>query len=113
MDKNTKGFVYIFSDTLNEGVFKIGVTKGSLEKRIKKLQTGNPGEIFVCNSYQTDIPFFIEKHLHFRYDYKREHGEWFRLTDEEVLNFKKTCKEIEEMRESMKDNYFFKKMKLK
>ena len=113
MDGNKKGYVYIFSDSYNEGVFKIGVTKGTLERRIKKLQTGNPSEIFVCNSYQTEIPFFIEKQLHFRFAHKREVGEWFRLTDEEVLSFKDICKEIEDICNTMKDNYFFKKLKLK
>lgn len=108
-----KGYVYLLCDTLNEGVYKIGVTKGSLENRIKKLQTGNPGEIYLCDSHETDIPFFIEKHLHLRFSSKKEIGEWYRLTNEESLSFRKICNEIEEMYEIMKDNFFFKKLKIK
>ena len=53
--------VYLLGDWTRNGVYKIGVTRGDLNKRIKKLQTGNSGEIFVCQKYTTDYPFFIEK----------------------------------------------------
>ena len=36
-----KGYVYLLGDFEKEGAYKIGVTRGTIERRIKKLQTGN------------------------------------------------------------------------
>jgi len=104
-----RGIVYLLGDSLNEGVFKIGVTRKKIEDRIKKLQTGNAGEIYLVDYYETDTPFFLERDLHKRYNYKKENGEWFNLSLDEMKNFKKRCQEIEEMIKALKDNPFFPK----
>ena len=49
-----KGYVYLLTDG---EFFKIGVTRGSIEKRIKKLQTGNPDNIVIVNYHLTEYPF--------------------------------------------------------
>lgn len=110
MGKNGKyGYVYLICDPEEKGKFKIGVTRGSIEKRIKSLQTGNPNEIFICKYFKTVDPYFFEKQLHFRYrDYKAK-GEWFELGSDEIEKFETYCKQISEMYESLKDNPFFKK----
>lgn len=108
---NKKGYVYLLADGLKENIYKIGVTRGSIENRIKKLQTGNAGEIYICRYYQTDIPFFIEKHLHLQFFSKKIKNEWFLLTAEDVLDFSNKCNKIEEMYNSLQDNYFFAKNK--
>lgn len=108
-----KGVIYLLCDSNTEKVYKIGVTRGSLDKRIKKLQTGNCGEIYVADYYESEIPFYIEKCLHRRYFPKQVLNEWYQLDLEEVLAFKQTCKEYEEIAESLKDNPFFKFDKLK
>lgn len=112
-DEENKGYVYLLGDWEKEGIFKIGVTKGTLERRIKKLQTGNSGEIFVCSAFQTKHPFFIEARLHDKYQSKKILNEWFELTNEEALNFKKTCQEIEDLISFMQENnpFFPKKIK--
>ena len=46
------GYVYLLADGLNDGIYKIGVTTGSIENRIKKLQTGNAGEIYICRKHK-------------------------------------------------------------
>jgi len=107
--RKEKGYVYLLGDWEKEGSYKIGVTRGSLERRMKKLQTGNPGEIYLCSYYETFYPFFLEKTLHLRFAAKRILNEWFALTFEDVNNFKKTCEEIEEMIDILKDNPFFMK----
>lgn len=112
MEKD-KGFVYLLCDGLNEGLYKIGVTRGTIEGRIKKLQTGNPGEIYLCRYYHTKIPFFIEKHLHSKFFGKKELNEWFNLSTEDVFSFEDTCRQIEDMYNSLEDNIFFKKLKRK
>lgn len=107
--RREKGYVYLLGDWEKEGAYKIGVTRGSLERRIKKLQTGNSGEIYLCRYYETEYPFFLEKTLHFRFYNKKIMNEWFLLSFDDVINFKKTCKEIEDMIDDLKDNPFFKK----
>lgn len=110
MEKNgEEGCVYLLGDWEKEGMYKIGVTKGSLERRIKKLQTGNPGEIYLCRYYKTKHPFFLEKTLHSRFLAKKVLNEWFSLTFEDIVNFEKICKEIEDMANALKDNPFFQK----
>lgn len=106
---NKKGYVYLLADNLKEGIYKIGVTRGTIENRIKKLQTGNAGELYMCKYYQTNIPFFVEKHLHLQFFSKNVKNEWFELSDEEVLDFYNRCAKIEEMYMALEDNYFFNK----
>lgn len=103
-----KGFVYLICDNKNE-VFKIGLTKKPIEKRIKELQTGNSTELFVTSFHETDYPYLIESILHRMYRKNNVLNEWFELDDKDVINFNKTCNELEERIEVMKDNPFFKK----
>ena len=53
------GSVYLLGDSEKEGIFKIGVTRGDIQKRIKKLQTGNGGEIYLLSYYETEHPFLM------------------------------------------------------
>jgi hypothetical protein len=103
------GSVYLLSDSEKDNIYKIGVTRGDINKRIKKLQTGNCGEIFLVSFFETDQPFLMEKMLHTRYFGKKVLNEWFELSSEDVLNFKKTCSEIQENIDALQDNYFFQK----
>lgn len=103
------GVVYLLADSLKEGYYKIGVTKGSVEKRIKKLQTGNAGEIYLVNSFETDHPYVMEKILHTKYFGERKIGEWFELGLDDVTGFEENCKKIQETINALKDNYFFQK----
>ena len=110
MTKNGKdGYVYVICDPQNEGLFKIGVTRGDIQKRLKSLQTGNPNEIFLCKYFETDDPYFFEKQLHFKYRDYNTTGEWYDLTSELLEKFEEYCQQIAEMYESMKDNPFFNK----
>lgn len=103
------GTVYLLGEFGNDGVYKIGVTTGKVENRIKKLQTGNSGEIYLINSYQTEYPFVMEKMLHTKYYSDRKKGEWFELPIEEIFKFTETCDKIQKNINAIKENYFFKK----
>lgn len=103
------GSVYLLGDWEKIGVYKIGVTRGDVNKRIKKLQTGNSGEIYLVSHYETDFPFLMEKMLHDKFFSKNVRNEWFELSDEDAVAFKKYCEEISEIIEALKDNYYFKK----
>lgn len=106
---DSKGYVYLLCDLDRERTYKIGVTRGDINKRIKKLQTGNAGEIHLVNYHKSEKPFFIEKKLHLFYNKTNIRNEWFTLTDEEAMNFKNNCLKAEEIYEALKDNPFFKK----
>lgn len=95
------GNVYLLMSTDSDGekeLFKIGITKSSIEKRIKSLSTGNPNKIILINSYTSKNYKDIEKWLHSRYSLNKtiSKNEWFVLTDEQVINFVETCKKIDE-----------------
>ena len=98
-----KGYVYLLTDG---EFFKIGVTKGSIEKRIKKLQTGNPNNIAIVNYHLTEYPFKIESALHARHSHQRINNEWFNLTPYDIKNFKKECEQLDYMFTKIKDNPF-------
>lgn len=99
-----KGYVYLLTDG---NFFKIGVTRGSIDKRIKKLQTGNPDDIVIVQYHQTEYPFKMEKLLHTRHNHQRVNNEWFDLSLEDIKNFKAECKDIDEMFQALKENPFF------
>ncbi len=104
--KLMKGYVYLLTDG---EYYKIGVTRGDIEKRIKKLQTGNPYDIVVVDYYCTKHPFKIEQMLHARHSHQRMKNEWFELPDNSVKNFRKECEKMEEIISSLQSNYFFNK----
>jgi hypothetical protein len=102
--------VYLLGDSGQDGIFKIGVTKGEIENRIKQLQTGNGSEIYLVNFYETQYPFFMERALHARFNPQKKKNEWFILSAQDVIDFKKTCMKIEENAKALKNNPFAKKM---
>lgn len=92
------GFVYLLkTESIEYDVlYKIGVTKGKVMDRVKKMLTGNPNGIELIGYYSTEIsPFTLEKTLHGRYSAFRVNGEWFNLEYNEVLNFIDNCKHFE------------------
>lgn len=107
------GFVYLIGDKERFGYYKIGATRGNVNRRLKALQTGNSGELYIEKIHETDKPFVVENLLHNRYSYKQAINEWFELGLEDVSNFQEICDNIEETIEIMKDNPFFKKKYLK
>ena len=103
-------YVYLLGDSGQDNTFKIGVTRGSVEKRIRQLQTGNGEEIYLVNFYETDYPFFIERLMHNKFYAKQKRNEWFNLDVEDVVKFRDHCKAFEDTASSLKDNPFSKKL---
>lgn len=96
-----KGYVYLLTDG---EFFKIGVTRSSIEKRIKKLQTGNADTISIKQYYQTDIPFKLEKALHTMHANQRVNNEWFSLSLDDVTNFTDECQNLESKLKVLSEN---------
>ena len=99
------GFVYLICDGEH---FKIGVTTGTLEKRLKQLQTGNPNELWISKSYKTDTPFKVEQMLHIKFKINKIKNEWFELDAYNVVHFTEVCEKIQIIVDSLKDNPYIK-----
>lgn len=87
-----KGKVYLLANW-DLYQFKIGVTSGDVEKRVKQLQTGNGSEIDVVRVFESEYYRKIEKILHRGYGHKRLEGEWFALEDEDIFGFIGECEQ--------------------
>jgi hypothetical protein len=72
-------------------LYKIGHTKREISKRINEIQTGNPKKIEVIRLFETDFYLKVEGWMHNVHKQKRMEGEWFELTNEDVINFTNDC----------------------
>lgn len=104
------GYVYLLNDSGQENLYKIGVTRGKIEKRIKQLQTGNSNDIVLIKSFETKHPFYMERVLHSKYRINQIKNEWFFLSNKDVDNFIDSCLLIEKNIKAMKDNPFINKI---
>ena len=98
-----QGCVYLLTDG---EFFMLWFIWFLIEKRIRKLQTGNPDSIVIISHYDTDYPFKIESALHARHSHQRINNEWFNLTPYDIKNFKKECEQLDYMFTKIKDNPF-------
>lgn len=79
----------------NTYIYKIGITKRSVSKRLKEFKTGNSTTIETIHIFETDkFLFSIEKALHNMYNHLNISGEWFALTDLEVNSFIDNCNKL-------------------
>ena len=102
------GFVYLILE-VNEGgdeCYKVGISSKDPLKRKNNLKTGNPNQLSVLKQYQSENYKKIERFLHTKYSNKKtiSNNEWFNLSDEDVINFYKSCKEIDDVISFMKSN---------
>jgi len=103
------GFVYLLENSNDSNtVYKIGFTKGTIQSRIKPLQTGNAYEITELYKFKTKYNQKLETCLHRHYKMDRMKGEWFNINETEVENFLNICERLEKAFDSLKDNPFFK-----
>ena len=98
--------VYLLGDAGRENCFKIGMTRGKINKRIKQLQTGNGGEIYLVDYFETEYPFFIERSMHMKFFNKHTLNEWYELNTDDITNFKEYCQLYEDNAKSLKNNHF-------
>lgn len=102
-------FVYLISDLDRDDTYKIGLTRGKIENRMKKLQTGNSGELMIIKYHETNYPYLIEKFLHSKFSSKSIRGEWFTISYLNVKKFNDYCNDYEKIILAMKENPFFNK----
>ena len=80
--KNDTGSVYLI-EAKDVGLFKIGHTCGCPSVRLSTLQTGSPVWLSIIMSTKGSVS--DEKFLHAKFSHVRSHGEWFRLSENDVL----------------------------
>ncbi len=107
------GIVYLLCELgSNPERYKIGITKGDPENRVKQLQTGCSNQIMLLRSFRSEYYTKIESTLHREYKlYASEGGtEWFILPSDAVFGFIPRCKQIHDNFKSLteSENPFFK-----
>ena len=75
------GFIYLIDG--GNGLFKIGKAKDPYA-RFKDLQVGSPVKLNLLHQIDSIQPNRVEYQLHKYFDKQRNHGEWFKLTKEQV-----------------------------
>ena len=103
------GYIYLIGEMDNRDIYKIGVTKKDINKRIKELQTSSSNELYIRSYFKTSFPYKLEKMLHRHFMNNNKINEWFTLNESEASNFINTCKKYEELIESLNDNPFYNK----
>lgn len=109
-------YVYLVKATTNQGEesYKIGVTKNDPQKRIKQLQTGNPSELTLIDTYYSKFGTTIESYLHRTYAMNKIKGEWFSLDKEQIELFQEQCKKLEtNLKMIQEDNTWYESLKKK
>lgn len=83
IDKNhssvKEGFIYILSNSLMPGVFKIVFTSSNPDKRAKKIseQYRLPADFEVVSYWRTKDPYIVEQRIHAELSQHRKGGEFF------------------------------------
>lgn len=88
--------VYLLAN-LDKGHYKIGITSGPVEKRVKQLSTGSSEPIDIIHVFETNFHSKVEKNLHVKHRSKRLEGEWFLLDNEDVDDFINECQKNHDM----------------
>lgn len=102
------GYVYLIENKIgNELRYKIGYTK-HLKKRIKQLETGNPGELNIIHKFKTNWGRILEFMVHNKYSLDKVKNEWFNLEQNQIDCFLIECNKIENRLEILKENFYFK-----
>jgi hypothetical protein len=84
----------VCSEIGGQKLHKIGYTRRTIEKRIKEFKTGNASDIYLVDSFQSEWGTKIESQLHRIYKSKKIGGEWFDLSEDDIIDFSNHCQKI-------------------
>lgn len=89
------------------GDCKIGRTRKDPKERLKQLQTGASEKLSLVCSFSTSNMLLLERMLHSYYWSKRKTGEWFALSDADILDFKGMCEKLEKTVKVLEEENFY------
>lgn len=75
------GFVYVIKCC---DFYKIGIAR-DVPGRVAQLQIGNPFKLKLLMSWRSPNAELTEETLHELFDAKRERGEWFKLSEPDLV----------------------------
>ena len=104
-------FVYLIKEESNDSSkYKIGMTsEKDANKRLKKLQTGNPNKLSFECLFETKFPYKLEMIMHNYYEGKNIINEWYELENEDIEKFLPLCEMANENIKKLQENHFFNK----
>lgn len=79
-----KGWVYVIGND-EFGLYKIGMTTRTPDERLKEFVPKLPFETTIIATIPTLKPMELEAQLHNKYKDKRTNGEWFELSEGDVM----------------------------
>ena len=85
-----------------QNLYKIGVAS-DVFNRLAALQTGNPFPLRIAECYEFSNSEVIEKALHQKFSNRRKRGEWFDLSQKDLLVLEKLCLLLGGKRVEIKD----------
>lgn len=80
--KNDLGYVYFLK--AENGLTKIGCTN-DVKTRMRAIAAMSPERLLLVGTIKTLNKYRLESELHEKHADKREHGEWFSLSDEDLM----------------------------
>jgi nicotinic acid phosphoribosyltransferase len=86
--------IYLINQS-NSNLYKIGITGRNSKARKNELQVANGYDLNVILEFETKHNRTFETAMHRRYHNYHTRGEWFELSDEQVLSFIENCKIVE------------------
>lgn len=95
-------YIYLIQ-SLENSYYKIGISNNP-KRRIKELQTGNPSQLKLVETYQSEHAEKIERTLQRRYSYLRKEGEWFDMGISNEVSFLIECQKLEEILNLLEKN---------
>lgn len=106
--KENNGYIYLIGEIDNPNHYKIGLTRNKdINKRLKKLQTGSSGELYIRYSFFSNHVTKLEKMLHRHYNSVHSINEWFEINDDDAKDFIKICEKYQNIINSLKENPYF------
>jgi len=86
-------FIYLIRSQ-ESGSYKIGISNKPL-RRLKEIQTANPEEVIIIETFPSNYPTQVETALHNMYAPNKKRGEWFDLGILNEITFVSDCNRIE------------------
>ena len=76
-------------------MYKIGISKLTIQTRISAIQSGNPIKLNCIQQIYTPNAIIIEKKIHNIFSKNKIRGEWFELSDKNLLKIKQIINNID------------------